>query len=497
MAAVTVLSPDILSAPSALRTPADYVTFPLDYQHPVKRFTTITRVEKRAPESGGGGKKNKKPKPSAAESGSDGTAIEWELEFEDTVLFPEGGGQPCDYGTAKLLNHDSPEIKITNVFRRNLDAIHITSFPSADAGATDLASLGWVPGQKVILQLDWARRRDHMQQHTGQHLLSALFDQFPNDTLGWSLTSSGPCYLDLAKCPSPAQIEQVQRRANEIIAEGRRVRVEVKLESARERPETMPVDYRDGVVRYVHLHELDINPCCGTHHHSLAFLNTIFIFPGTQLMSGPPRHRLTFAVGDRVLSSLSAHHAALKDAGGQIGCAALDVPERVEGLIRGKKDAQRREKVLRAEAARALAADLSKSLSLKESGGGGGGAGVWVGRIHREEESTDVEFLGEVLRCFVPPADSEWLVILSSGPISSSSSSSSATPSSGPGGCLVMAGSSDALVKRAGELLKAKLGGKLKGGGKGRWQGKVSGAWVKGDGGLLDGILDEAGRGQA
>lgn len=258
----------------------------------------------------------------------------------------------------------------------------------------------------------------------------------------------------------------------------------------------MPQDYRDGVVRYVILDDIDVNPwvhtfkitiskttyacilisiilslsrCCGTHHHSLAFLNTIFIFPNIQLMSGPPRSRLYFAVGDRVLSTLSLYHSTLKDTANQIGCGLTSVPERVDTLIKAKKEAQRREKVLRGEASRALAGDLKAGLKVV----GGSDSGVAVGRLHREEESTDIEFLTAVLREFVNDNDAgsettqigtgEYLVILSSGPILSNNNNTTTSTSPSPGGCLIMAGSSEAVMKKSRGAVEGEIGWKGEG----------------------------------
>ncbi|KAI8918993.1 hypothetical protein DFJ77DRAFT_507841 [Powellomyces hirtus] len=530
MAATIVMQPSSYahSAEFVHTTPSDYLRLPDAYTLPHdKRFvgllacqadpylrtleTKIVRVEKRQiavaeATTKNPGKAKKAEKKAAADApasvvASNGPAlVDWEFEFQDTVLFPEGGGQSCDHGVATLLEpsnqQQQQQIYIKNVFRRNLDAIHIASFPTD----VDPTTLGWASGNLVRLDLDWARRRDHMQQHTGQHLLSAVFEQeLEIDTHGWSLTVEGPCYVDLLKPPTQQQIEYVAKRCNELIAQGRKVSVQVKLDSERERPDTMPGDYKNGVVRYISIENLEVNPCCGTHAPSLAFLQSVFIFPGVQQISAPSRSRLYFAIGDRVLSSLFTFHTALKDVSGQFGCGIHEVPARVELLLKAKKEASRKEKLLRADAYRALAADLERGLKAVPSassmdGGANGNNGssaskVWVGKLHREEETTDIDFLAGILQEFKPPSSSEgddYLVILTSGPFVSANSTNA------PGGCVLMAGGQD-LVKKGGDLVKTKLGGKVKGGGgRGRWQGKLTGGWTKADPALIDEILAEA-----
>ncbi|KAF9570191.1 hypothetical protein EC968_002070, partial [Mortierella alpina] len=82
----------------------------------------------------------------------------YEVQLQDTILFPEGGGQPCDYGT---LNET---IEVKNVQRVGTSHVHHTSAPVEE-------------GIEARLKVDWPRRFDHMQQHSGQHLVSAIFEQ--------------------------------------------------------------------------------------------------------------------------------------------------------------------------------------------------------------------------------------------------------------------------------------------------------------------------------
>eukprot|EP00116_Pleurobrachia_bachei_P002442 sb/3462704/ len=99
----------------------------------------------------------------------------YEVELDDTILFPEGGGQPSDFGTLQLPTSDA-KIGVLDVQRRGRTAVHTTDKP--------------IPvGQVVNASVDWERRFDHMQQHTGQHLLSAIAEQEPYklNTVSWNL----------------------------------------------------------------------------------------------------------------------------------------------------------------------------------------------------------------------------------------------------------------------------------------------------------------------
>ena len=82
-----------------------------------------------------------------------------EVVCADTVLFPEGGGQNSDRG---FIN----DVPVLSVSRRGTEAVHLVS-----------PAVNWSPGTRVRQRLDWARRWDNMQQHSGQHLLSALLER--------------------------------------------------------------------------------------------------------------------------------------------------------------------------------------------------------------------------------------------------------------------------------------------------------------------------------
>ena len=82
-----------------------------------------------------------------------------EVICKDTVLFPEGGGQNSDRGTIN-------SVAVLSVTRRGTEAVHLVS-PAVD----------WVPGTACSQSLDWARRWDNMQQHSGQHLVSAVLER--------------------------------------------------------------------------------------------------------------------------------------------------------------------------------------------------------------------------------------------------------------------------------------------------------------------------------
>ncbi|XP_030382573.1 alanyl-tRNA editing protein Aarsd1-B [Scaptodrosophila lebanonensis] len=209
---------------------------------------------------------------------------------ENTILFPEGGGQPCDYGT---INGQ----KVRNVIRKGSTAVHFVE-----------ATASFEEGAEVQQRLDWERRLDHMQQHSGQHLITALFDrEFKYDTTSWSLGTS-VSYIELATphLISRESLDHIERQANDLIREGRAVNVllvdperALEFQDARA-PRGLPKDH-EGEVRVVRIEGIESNMCCGTHVTNLSQLQCIKLLYAEKSKSNVLVH---FVVGERVLRKL-------------------------------------------------------------------------------------------------------------------------------------------------------------------------------------------------
>ena len=111
-----------------------------------------------------------------------------EVVCADTVLFPEGGGQNSDRG---FIN----DVPVLSVSRRGTEAVHLVS-PAVD----------WSPGTRVRQRLDWARRWDNMQQHSGQHLLSAVLEREHDTKVSQAPASQGQTNQGLF-CPDSLLVD--------------------------------------------------------------------------------------------------------------------------------------------------------------------------------------------------------------------------------------------------------------------------------------------------
>ncbi len=209
--------------------------------------------------------------------------------LEDTVCYPEGGGQPCDQGT---LNG----VAVLEVQKREGAIRHYLASPLGEGPAS--------------LTLDWARRFDHMQQHTGQHLLTAVAqDQFKWATTAFHL-GEAVCDIELtAPSISLREMEQLEEAvASEIRAHrdisARLVSPEAyKLEAARSRG--LP-DGHSGDVRLVQIAGVDLNTCGGTHLRHTGEIEALKLL-GTEAIRGGTR--LFYVAGGRVRHRLGADEA--------------------------------------------------------------------------------------------------------------------------------------------------------------------------------------------
>ncbi|KIK98744.1 hypothetical protein PAXRUDRAFT_30966 [Paxillus rubicundulus Ve08.2h10] len=371
--------------------------------------------------------------------------------LHDTVVFPEGGGQPSD--TASIETGDGHIWKVTQAKCHGGHAVHYVQVGEVE---TDL--LQFAPAAKVVVTLgdaDRNRRYDHMTMHTSQHLLSAVIEARLNiPTLSWSLTEvPAPCYVELARSMTEDEIQAIQTEANQYEMDKPNEPDEQSSDPARGFNKVIPADYTGGVMRVV---------CCGTHWPTLHNLQ-LFSIPQTETLArfNTASARLYFFAGPRLVQHLTNTHIQLVATAANLSCGAPQVPTRVE---------QKRVEDLEFELAKRTARNL-----LEEMGPQSGQA--FFKHVHRVDDSVNpLGFLSTIASAFarLVLSESQYLVILSS-----TSSSQSAT------------GTNVFFLSWA--QMKGKL--RVKGGGKGtRWSGKFSGVWKEGrEDMIVSGVLQAAG----
>ncbi|THG97418.1 hypothetical protein EW145_g7617, partial [Phellinidium pouzarii] len=266
----------------------------------------ISCIPHTPPEDSASGAKKKKKQAVASD-------ILFEVVLHDTILFPEGGGQPSDIGFLRTAN--GAQYDVLEIIRRGGHAVHFVKAKGGEVhglevGATVTASLG---------DAGYKRRLDHMTMHTSQHLLSALLETHLSlPTLSWSLTAyPTPAYVELPRALTTDELARIQEMAHTLAYEGRRVHVEVEpldtenhpgvttLDSGRTVGKALPKDYTGGVKRTVVIDGVDKNPCCGTHLPSLHNLQ-LFLLPQAESLArgSTSTSRLFFLCGPRLHAHL-------------------------------------------------------------------------------------------------------------------------------------------------------------------------------------------------
>ena len=181
----------------------------------------------------------------SCEAGKGGYAV----VLDATAFYPEGGGQGADHGTLKT------EERVANV----LD-VH-----EKDGVVTHLCDAPLPIGTEVSGGLDWARRFDHMQQHSGEHICSGLIcERFHCDNVGFHLGAEAVT-IDFNAEIAWEELLELERRANEYIYEDHAVEIAFYRGAALDAIEYRSKKPLDGDVRIVAFPGADCCACCGTH----------------------------------------------------------------------------------------------------------------------------------------------------------------------------------------------------------------------------------------
>ena len=208
-----------------------------------------------------------------------------------TAFYPTSGGQPFDLGTLggvaieEIVDEDDHRVA------------HVLASPLA------------TPSGEIKGSIDWARRFDHMQQHTGQHLLSAvLIELFNITTVSFHMSAASSTIDVSAASISPQQAEKVEERCAEIIAEARPVLI--SYEDSSEDLGLRKASARTGTLRIVTIENLDRSACGGTHVRSTAELGPILLRKIDKMRGNA---RIEFVCGLRALRTARRDFRSLSE----------------------------------------------------------------------------------------------------------------------------------------------------------------------------------------
>jgi len=203
---------------------------------------------------------------------------QYHVELSQTYFYPEGGGQPCDKGVI-----DGK--KVNYVYKNEDKVFHVLD--NKPKGETDLNC-----------KIDWERRYDFMQQHTGQHLLSAVFkNEHDLNTVGFTL-SEDSLRIDLDKKINDQKIKAVEEKVNEYIYENIKVKTLYPDAETLNQFNLRKEPTVDENIRVIKIGELDFSPCGGTHLKNTGELGIIKI---TNIDNYKGGLRIDFVCGKRAL----------------------------------------------------------------------------------------------------------------------------------------------------------------------------------------------------
>ena len=245
--------------------------------------------------------------------------------LDRTAFYPSSGGQPFDTG--------------------RLGTANVVDVVEGDDGVILHVVDGNVAPGPVRGTIDWTRRFDHMQQHTGQHLLSAAFDGLLRARTESFHLGSVSSTIDLNRSVSAGEMERVEDEANRIVWDNRPVGI--RFADAADAA-TLPLrkePARQGILRLVEVPDFDVSACGGTHVARTGAVGAIAIHSAERFRGGT---RVEFLCGVRIVRGYRALRDAVAASVRLVSVLPADLPAGIERLQAEAKDTKRQVKDIQA-----------------------------------------------------------------------------------------------------------------------------------------------------
>jgi alanyl-tRNA synthetase len=303
--------------------------------------------------------------------------------LDRTAFYPSSGGQPFDTGSLG-------GVAVVDVVDEEDRIAHRLAAPAPPADTVEAA-------------VDWARRFDHMQQHSGQHLLSAVFEElYKLKTVSFHLGSETST-IDLEGVPVDARVlSSVEKRANEVIYENRHLHV--AFEHAAEVQGLRKPSGREGTLRIVSIDGLDRSACGGTHVRATGEIGAILLRKTEKIRQAA---RVEFVCGARAVRRAHADYDALAKAAQLFSAPLDDVPAAIVAQLEALRTAEKARKKLELD----LAAYQGRELYDTTAPGPDG-----FRRISRRLEKGSVDELRAVAQNFTAREKAVFLAALNDPP---------------------------------------------------------------------------------
>jgi len=282
----------------------------------------------------------------------------WQLALDRSAFYPTSGGQPFDRGTllAEARSGATLEIPVLDVQEEESGEVwHFTEKPLA-------------AGTAIEASIDWPRRLDHMQQHSGQHLLSAVFaKEIGAMTVSFHLGEESSTVDLVTDAVTAATLERIEKKVNELIAEGRRIstttvtREEAEALLAAGRLHKLPE--RIGSMRLIAIENYDLNACGGTHLHSTGQIGGMLLRSLEKVRQGV---RVEFVCGQRAVAAARRDWTTLVKMAAPLSIGPAELPQAMERFQAEAKSSQKERQKLREELAEYHASRLVVEDTIRE-----------------------------------------------------------------------------------------------------------------------------------
>lgn len=262
----------------------------------------------------------------------------YHVVLENTIFYPEGGGQPADTGFIE-------NIPVLDVYEQQGVVYHV--LPTAPQN------------NPVNCRIDWDRRFYHMQHHTGQHLLSAaFFREFGWQTWGFHLSDEYST-LDITAGELPsAIIREAELKINRLIQADKAINTYFITDLAEVDPKLLRKEPQvNSEIRIVEIAGYDAVPCCGTHLSSTGQVGLLKIMKTEKIRN---MTRIYYRCGERALIDYQDKFDAVSKLALMFSSAEQDVLERVAAELEAKRTAEQELKKVKQQLLAYLAEDLTK-----------------------------------------------------------------------------------------------------------------------------------------
>jgi alanyl-tRNA synthetase len=272
------------------------------------------------------------------------------LILDRTAFYPTSGGQIHDTGSIVF---SDAKFRVTEV--ADTEDGHIVHY--LDAPLKDALLKNLQPGTRVRGEIDPARRRDHMQQHSAQHVLSSAFVRlFGMATVSFHMADDY-CSIDLdTPTLSKDQVEAAERKANEIMIDDRPVDVRYVTRDEAEKLglRKLPPAERDQL-RLIDIQDWDLTACGGTHVSTTGQIGGILLRKTEKVRQG---YRVEFVAGQRAVSTARRDFSTLTETAALFSAGIYDVPQQARKSLDEIRSLRKQREQSQEELAAAQAAAL-------------------------------------------------------------------------------------------------------------------------------------------